>query len=87
MRGFVVVMSGLLLATPGLAQASEDGAATNGTQPTQTATQTTNSSSATAGDDNERQICRRIDTNTGSRVPWRRVCMTERQWRAFNRQN
>lgn len=87
MRAFVFVMSGLLLATPGLARASEDGATTNGTQPSQTTSQTTNSSSSTAGDDNERQICRRIETNTGSRVPWRRVCMTERQWRAFNRQN
>jgi hypothetical protein len=35
----------------------------------------------------DRQICRRIETNTGSRVPHRRVCMTEREWQAFNRQN
>ena len=39
------------------------------------------------GADDERQICRRIETNTGSRVPFRRVCMSEREWRAYNRQN
>ena len=87
MRAFVVIMSGLLLAAPGLARASEDGASTNGTQPSPAPTQSTNSSSSTAGEDGERQICRRVETNTGSRVPWRRLCMTERQWRAYNRQN
>jgi len=35
----------------------------------------------------DRQICRRIETNTGSRVPFRRVCMTEREWRVFNRRD
>ena len=87
MKAFVVVISSLLLAAPGLAQASEDNATTNGTQPSQTATPANNSSSAVAGEDGERQICRRVDINTGSRVPWRRLCMTERQWRAYNRQN
>lgn len=42
---------------------------------------------APSADAEDRQICRRIETNTGSRVPHRRVCMTEREWRAFNRQN
>ena len=87
MRAFVVVISGLLLAAPGLAQASEDNATTNATQPSQTATPPNNSSSAVAGEDGELQICRRVETNKGSRVPWRRLCMTERQWRAYDRQN
>lgn len=88
MRAFFVAISGLFLAAaPGLAQASEDGATSNSTQQTQTGTQTGNSSSATRGTDDERQICRRVETNTGSRVPWRRICMTERQWQAYNRRN
>ena len=87
MRAFVVVISSLLLAAPGLAQASEDSAPANGAQPSQTATPTGSSPSTTAGDDAERQICRRVDTNTGSRVPWRRLCMTEREWRVYNRQD
>jgi hypothetical protein len=85
MRAFVVAISCLLLVGPGLAQASEDSATTNGTQPSSTATQGNNSSSTVAGEDGERQICRRVETNTGSRVPWRRLCMTEREWRVYNR--
>jgi len=46
---------------------------------------TANGEAAEAGDD--RQICRRVETNTGSRVPFRRICMTEREWRAYNRQD
>ena len=45
--------------------------------------------SESRADDNseERRICRRVDTNTGSRVPFRRVCMTEREWRAQERRD
>ena len=85
MRAFVVAISCILLAAPGLAQASEDNATANGSQPSQTATSTANSGSSTAGQDDDRQICRRIETNTGSRVPHRRVCMTAREWEIFNR--
>lgn len=36
----------------------------------------------------ERQICRRVEANTGSRlVNARRVCMTAREWREFERGN
>ena len=86
MRAFVVAIAGVLLAAPGLAQASEDSTTSNGSQPSQTATPAANSTAST-GQNDERQICRRIETNTGSRVPHRRVCMTEREWEIFNRQD
>jgi len=86
MRALVVVISGFLLSAPGLAQASDNSTTTSGAQ-RQPATATDTSTSSEEGGDSERQICRRIETNTGSRVPWRRVCMTEREWRIFNRQN
>ena len=31
----------------------------------------------------ERRICRRVETNTGSRVPFRTLCLTERQWEDY----
>ena len=87
MRAFVVAISGLLLAAPGLAQASEDSVPTNASQPSPGSPPMGNAGPSTGGQDPERQICRRIETNTGSRVPHRRVCMTEREWRIFNRRD
>jgi hypothetical protein len=83
MRGLVFVISSLFLAAPGLAQASDDDAATNSSRSSQTVDRTGNNRSSAAREEDDRQICRRVDTNTGSRVPHRRVCMTEREWRVF----
>ena len=88
MKAFVVVISGVLLAAPGPAQASDDNATSNGSQPSSQATELPGDSPSSEAEENgERRICRRVETNTGSRVPWRRVCMTERQWRVYNRHN
>lgn len=33
--------------------------------------------------DPNRRVCRRVETNTGSRVPFRTICLTERQWQTY----
>ena len=79
MKAFAAVMSGLLLATPAFAsdtntnQTESPAAETNGAANTETA--------QAEDQDPNRRICRRIETNTGSRVPFRTMCLTARQWR------
>lgn len=41
-----------------------------------------NAGPATPG---ERRICRNVETASGSRMAYRRMCMTAQQWRNFNR--
>ena len=85
MKAFALVISGVLLATPAFAQAADGSATDNGQAST---TQSRDNSSATAdSDQEERRICRRVDTNTGSRVPFRTVCLTERQWEERQRRD
>jgi hypothetical protein len=36
-------------------------------------------------DDSERRICRRVEVNSASRMPTRRLCLTARQWREHHR--
>ena len=36
-------------------------------------------------EDEDRRVCRRVETNTGSRVPHRLVCLTASEWRARER--
>ena len=80
MKAFAIVVSGLLLATPAWAQASDQGA------PPADAQAPENAASPRTRDGEERRICRRVETNTGSRVPFRRLCLTEREWEAYRRQ-
>ena len=44
-------------------------------------------STAGEAEGGERRICRRVETATGSRMSYRRMCMTADQWRNFNRNN
>ena len=76
MRALAVVISGFLLATPALAQPTGN-AGTNGGSDS-----ASNSAATAPEEDPNRRICRRVDTNTGSRVPYRLICMTAREWRA-----
>ena len=76
MRALAVVISGLLLATPAFAQPTGDASSNGGSDPA------TNSTASAPEEDPNRRICRRVDTNTGSRVPYRLICMTAREWRA-----
>ena len=79
MRAFAIVFSGLLLAAPAVAQPTGN-AAGSGESP-----DTNIVATEEPEEDPDRRICRRIETNTGSRVPHRRVCMTAAQWRAYDR--
>ncbi|HWT12168.1 MAG TPA: hypothetical protein VN231_05405 [Allosphingosinicella sp.] len=83
MKAFAVVISGLLLSAPALAQASDGN--TQGTPEESRTEQPQNVREAEAGEGGERRICRRVEDNTGSLTAGRRVCMTAQQWRNYNR--
>ena len=89
MRSFVLVMTGLLLTTPAFAQGVGGGSTGSGAQMATEATETPENAASTSGDaeGGERRICRRVETGTGSRMSYRRMCMTADQWRNFNRTN
>ena len=86
MKAFVAVISGVLLASPALAQTmagptgSGAGLSTDN-QETAESTGAANERSA----DGERRVCRRIDTGLGSRMAYRRVCRTAAEWRRIQR--
>ena len=86
MKAFVVAISGLLISTGALAQA---GPGPGGyTQSETTATPDDDQRAENGSDGNQtapREICRRVETATGSRMSYRRLCMTAQQWRSFNR--
>ena len=80
MKSYVFLIAGLVLMAPAAAQTSD----TNSTTGDRPATQSGgNSDNAESANDPNRRICRRVETNTGSRVPFRTVCLTERQWRDY----
>ena len=89
MRSFVVVISGLLLSAPAFAQGVGGGSTGSGAQMATGAAEAPAEATSTGGETEggERRICRRIETATGSRMSYRRMCMTADQWRNFNRQN
>lgn len=80
------------VALPALLFASAAGAEVAGSSTasaTDASSQSERSAEAEGGNasDPNRRICRRVETNTGSRVPHRLVCMTQRQWQAQSRRN
>ena len=90
MKRLILVASCLLLASPSLAQettgeqadltpSSQSGSTAGGTQSGSTA-------SGTQSED-DRVVCRRMQADTGSMIGSRRVCMTKRDWREYERQN
>jgi len=84
MKAFVVAISGLFLATGAFAQDSGEDSAAAGSE----AVSASDRREETASDSSQaapRQICRRMETATGSRMSYRRMCMTAEQWRSFNR--
>ncbi len=89
MKAFVVVISGLLVAAPAFAQVNGGGTMT-GSGASISSSQTNlpeGASDAEGGEGENRRICRRVETASGSRMSFRRMCMTARQWRDFNRNN
>ena len=89
MKSLVVVITGLLLATPAFAQGVGGGSTGSGAQMATEATDApeNGTSTATESTGSERRICRRVETATGSRMSYQRMCMTAEQWRNFNRNN
>jgi hypothetical protein len=85
MKAFVVAISGFFLATGAFAQDPGEDSAAAGTEAGSSSA--TDQREVTASENNEanRQICRRMDSPTGSRMNARRICMTAEQWRSFNR--
>ncbi|MGZ8346017.1 MAG: hypothetical protein ACXWUP_02770 [Allosphingosinicella sp.] len=83
MKAFVVLLAGLSLSSPVLAQT---GAASTGGE---AAAQRTENGTSAATDDTanaERLICRRI-ASSESRMSRQRLCLTSAQWRERSRQD
>lgn len=80
MKALVLLVSGLIVAAPAVAQ---DGGATGGdSQPTAARSDASETPAA------ERRICRQVEAHTGSRLNGKRkVCMTAREWRDYDRGN
>ena len=89
MKAFVVVSSGLLVTAPAFAQPSGGGGTTgSGASVSTGQSELPEGASNTEGGEGEnRRICRRVEIASGSRMSFRRMCMTARQWRDFNRNN
>jgi len=80
MKFVLVVASSVLLASPALAQ---NAAATD-----QTPSSQSGATSGGAEPSDEEVVCRRIQADTGTRLRGnRRVCMTRRDWREYERNN
>lgn len=86
MKAFVALISGVLLASPALAQAmtGPTGSGAGLSADNQESPESTGASNERAAD-GERRICRRVDTGLGSRMAYRRVCRTAAEWRRLQR--
>ena len=89
MKAFVVFAASVLLAAPALAQSTNGGVQGGAGDYTAENVEGGDNAAATtpapaAAD--ERQICRRIESSTGTRMNFRRVCRTAEQWRAARRE-
>jgi hypothetical protein len=79
MKACIAAVAAIALAAPVAAQDM------TGSQPTRSTGSTPQGSSQPGTDGNgERLTCRRIE-QTGNRAAARRVCMTDREWRAYDR--
>ena len=91
MKAFVVVVSGLLLSSGAFAQTSGGVMSGSAASLSTGTTEVPEDAAATAEDsqsqNGDRRICRRIETASGSRMSFRRLCMTAAQWRNFYRNN
>lgn len=82
----VALLSVALLASPALAQSS-DGVMAGSGAVLEGGTGDAPEGAAESGsnEDGERRICRRVETDTSSRMTTRRVCLTAREWRQQQR--
>lgn len=87
MKALVVVISGFFLSTAGFAQVGGS-AVMSGSGASMSSGSTEINEEAVPADEGQgadRRICRRVETASGSRMSYRRLCMTAEQWRTFNR--
>ena len=82
MRFAIVGLSALLVASPALALGQSGAVGGSSVRSTNEGPQ--GPSEAGAGENGERRICRRIDS-TANRTSARRVCLTAREWRDYDR--
>jgi hypothetical protein len=84
MRTVVFAMAALVMSAPAVAQtqAGSGGAVASGQAdvPQSSGEPGTNANG-------ERRICRRIEVESSSRMSLRRVCMTSREWKEYERGN
>lgn len=82
----VALLSVMLLASPVFAQSSGSVMAGSGAV-LEGSSSDAPDGSAEGGesDDGERRVCRRVETDTSSRMTTRRVCLTAREWRQQQR--
>ncbi|HEY0324846.1 MAG TPA: hypothetical protein VGC46_02565 [Allosphingosinicella sp.] len=80
MRYAFVALSALFMAVPAAAQTVSNG----GADAPSTSTAPQAPSQASDGETAERRICRRIET-VANRTSARRVCLTQREWRDYDR--
>jgi hypothetical protein len=87
MKVLAVVISGLFLSAPALAQASDTPEGQNEHSSTARTDQSTEQprTEAEEAEGGERRICRRVGDRTASLTAGRRVCMTAQQWRNSRR--
>jgi hypothetical protein len=82
MKFLYVLLPALLVAAPAVAQQAVT-APRNGQQASGKATE----SNANQAPQEERRICRRVESDTGSRMASaQRVCMTAREWQRYDRE-
>jgi hypothetical protein len=81
MKRLILVASCLLLASPSLAQE------TSGSQADRTPSSQSGSTAGGTQSEDDRVVCRRLQADTGSMIGSRRVCMTKREWREYERNN
>jgi hypothetical protein len=84
MRFAVVVISALLVASPAVALA-QPSSGNNGVAVRSSNEAPQGSSEPGTNESGERRICRRVES-TANRSSSRRVCLTQREWRDYNRE-
>lgn len=83
MRFAMVALSALLVASPAVAIAQTSGS-NSGVAVRSSTEAPQGSSEGGTNADGERRICRRIESSA-NRSGSRRVCLTQREWRDYNR--
>lgn len=84
----VLLVSAMLLSAPTLAQTS-GGVMSGSGALLGSGSDASSEGSSQSGEteDGERRICRRVATDSASRMATRRLCLTAREWREHQRRN